>query len=398
MWNSCSDHHVVEGIGPHKGPSEYILAHLGDDVKRETKLFPRLPKFQPSATHHLRHPPSATPSKYPSRSLTSVAHPKLPQFQAPATHSPPSPTFSSPLSSPLSHSPSPSLACPSPVLHLSLIKPQAQSNVHLKHTPPVPHPAPGQTHSPATVRHHAWIKNSPTVLLPAAHQVLPTPHPHTPPVSATDTALSATDQAPAFLTSQPTCTYNPFTATSLPSFGRMGNFPPAAHAGPTHRLDEIQARKQHTEVKLSENSDGESSVDGAVIVTSFTSRWSVDNSASPHPGDSSSPRTHNSPTSLTGGDHHSLKSAQFSFAFAPSLEARDPSTSNPAPGRPTHPHHTVLISSLPEPRHPTCPNCRPRFLHTFNSSRPRSCLAVLNSDRDSLPVRLAESRSSDPER
>ena len=338
MWNSCSDHHVVEGIGPHKGPSEYILAHLDDDVKRETKLFPRLPKFQPSATHHLRHPPSATPSKYPSRSLTSVAHPKLPQFQAPATH------------------------------------------------------------SPATVRHHAWIKNSPTVLLPAAHQVLPTPHPHTPPVSATDTALSATDQAPAFLTSQPTCTYNPFTATSLPSFGRMGNFPPAAHAGPTHRLDEIQARKQHTEVKLSENSDGESSVDGAVIVTSFTSRWSVDNSASPHPWDSSSPRTHNSPTSLTGGDHHSLKSAQFSFAFAPSLEARDPSTSNPAPGRPTHPHHTVLISSLPEPRHPTCPNCRPRFLHTFNSSRPRSCLAVLNSDRDSLPVRLAESRSSDPER
>ena len=135
MWNSCSEHHVVEGIGPHKGPSEYILAHLDDDVKRETKLFPRLPKFQPSATHHLRHPPSATPSKYPSRSLTSVAHPKLPQFQAPATHSPPSPTFSSPLSSPLSHSPSPSLACPSPVLHLSLIKPQAQSNVHLKHTP-----------------------------------------------------------------------------------------------------------------------------------------------------------------------------------------------------------------------------------------------------------------------
>ncbi len=72
MWNSCSEHHVVEGIGPHKGPSEYILAHLDADVKRETKLFPLLPKFQPSATHRLRHTPSSTP--LPDLLTTSLAH------------------------------------------------------------------------------------------------------------------------------------------------------------------------------------------------------------------------------------------------------------------------------------------------------------------------------------
>ena len=118
-------------------------------VKRETKLFPRLPKFQPSATHHLRHPPSATPSKYPSRSLTSVAHPKLPQFQAPATHSPPSPTFSSPLSSPLSHSPSPSLACPSPVPH------QAPGSIQ---RPPQTHP----TCPSSSPRPNSLTRNSPS--------------------------------------------------------------------------------------------------------------------------------------------------------------------------------------------------------------------------------------------
>ena len=82
--------------------------------------------------------------------------------------------------------------------------------------------------------------------------------------------------------------------------------------------------------------------------------------ASPHPVDSSSPRTHNSPTSLTGGAHHSLKSAQFSFAFVPLLEARHPSRLVPAPGRPTHPPHTVLNSSLSALRLPTCPKHRPR--------------------------------------
>ena len=39
-----------------------------------------------------------------------------------------------------------------------------------------------------------------------------------------------------------------------------------------------------------------------------------------------------------------LKSAQFSFAFVPLAEGRDPSTSNPDPGRPTHPHHSASSS------------------------------------------------------
>ena len=167
--------------------------------------------------------------------------------------------------------------------------------------------------------------------MPSAHQVLPTQHRNTPPVSATDTALSATDQVSALLAQQ-TCTYNPSTATALPSFARIGNHPPAARAGPAHRLDEIQTLGQHTRVKLSENSDSKSSADGTELVTSFTSRGAGDDSASPHPWAPSSPRTHNSPTSLTGGDHYSLKSAQFSFAFVPSDEGRDPSRLVPAPG------------------------------------------------------------------
>ena len=120
-------------------------------------------------------------------------------------------------------------------------------------------------------------------------------------------------------------------------------------------------------------------------------------SASPHPG-----RTDSSPSNLTktprthplthqrrsnlahGRDSTSLKSAQFSFAFVPLAAGRDPSTSNPAPGRTTHPQ---LFSSLPQgtnpilfqsqttqptsttpspspspasPRHPTCPSSSPR--------------------------------------
>ena len=39
-----------------------------------------------------------------------------------------------------------------------------------------------------------------------------------------------------------------------------------------------------------------------------------------------------------------LKSAQFSFAFVPLAEGRDPSTSNPDPGRPTNPHHSSPAS------------------------------------------------------
>ena len=129
----------------HKGPSEYILAHLSADVKRETKVFPRLPKFQ-----RRRHSPPPSPTIIYS-TYRSTHHLRR-----------------------------------SPVAHLSFRCPST-----------FPHQAPGQTHSPPSVRPHAWIENSPTVLLPAAHQVLPTQHSYTPPVSATDTALSATDQTPA---------------------------------------------------------------------------------------------------------------------------------------------------------------------------------------------------------
>ena len=118
--------------------------------------------------------------------------------------------------------------------------------------------------------------------------------------------------------------------------------------------------------------------------------------AASHPSDSAaspSPRrrlraTHPQRSNLAHGRRSPLlKSGQFSFAFVPLAAGRDPSTSNPAPGRPTHPHNTILISSLPALRHPTCMN-----------DRPRSCLAVLNSDRDPLTARLAELCSSDPER
>lgn len=169
-----------------RGPSEYILAYLDADVKRETKLFHLgYPNFSPA--------PLAT-------SITQL-----------------------------------SLSCPSTV----------------------PHPAPDQTHSPAAVRPHAWIKNSPTILFAFSSS--------SPVGSATlrTTCISYryspiyADQAPAPLapqrlvrtapSQQPRC---PVSAAWLPT-------PPAAHAGPAHRLYEIQTRGQHTQVKLSENSDGE---------------------------------------------------------------------------------------------------------------------------------------------
>ncbi len=216
-----------------------------------------------------------------------------------------------------------SLHCPSDVPRLSLIQPQAklthrQQSVTTPGSRTAPPSSCLQLIKPRrlnTATHHLYqLQIQPHLQLIKSQQLL----------------------AP-----QEKCTDNPSTVTALPSFGRMGNFPPAAHTGPAHRLDEIQTRGQHTKVKLSENSDCESSSDSTVIVKLITSRWSVDNSASPHPLDASSPRTHNSPTSLTGGDHHSLKSAQFSFAFVPSAAGMDPSTSNPAPGHPTHPHHPV---------------------------------------------------------
>ena len=63
-----------------------------------------------------------------------------------------------------------------------------------------------------------------------------------------------------------------------------------------------------------------------------------------------------------------LKSAQFSFAFMPLAAGRDPSTSNPVPGRPT---------PLPAPSHPSCPKFSPRPF-SCPYSRPRDTPACLN--------------------
>lgn len=200
MWNSCSEHHVVEGIGPHKGPSEYILACFGDDVKLETKLFPRLPKFQ-----HRRHSPPPSPAiSYPTPRfhhhlrLPATHHPSLTPPPTCPNHSPGKPT--SPQQS--VHTPGSRTAPPSSCLQL--IKPCRLN----------------------TATHYLYqLQIQPCLKLIKPHH-----------------------------SSQQTCTYNPATAAALPSFGRMGNHPPAAHAGPAHRLDEIQTREQHTQVKLSENS------------------------------------------------------------------------------------------------------------------------------------------------
>ena len=205
-------------------------------MKLETKLFPRLPKFQPCATHH-----------------------------------PPSPALSSPTSR--SHN-NPRR---SPVANLSLDCPSA-----------VPHPAPGSIQRPPQT-HPTCPSSSPRRLTHLQQSVHTPGSIAAPPSSCLQLIKSCRLNTPThhlyqlqiqpclqlvkpqqLLASQPTCTYNPFTATSLPSFGRMGNSPPAAHAGPTHRLDEIQAREQHTLAKLSENSDGESSAGGTELVTSFT--------------------------------------------------------------------------------------------------------------------------------
>ena len=194
MWNSCSEHHVVEGIGPHKGPSEYILAHLGDDVKQDTKLFPRLPKFQPSATHHLRHPPSST--QRPDPITTAVAHM--------------------------------SFRCPSPVPQLSLIKAQTK----------LPHPH----HSVPTPESKAAPPSSCLQLIKSWKLITTTSHLY--PLQIQPHLQLIQPQHP--LAPQETCTDNPSTATALPSLYHMGNHPPAAHAGPAHRLDEVQTREQHT--------------------------------------------------------------------------------------------------------------------------------------------------------
>ena len=81
----------------------------------------------------------------------------------------------------------------------------------------------------------------------------------------------------------------------------------------------------------------------------------------------SAPRTRSSSTSLTGRSHPSLKSDQFSFAFMPLAEGRDPSTSNPVPGRPTPP---------PAPSHPSCPKFSPRPF-SCPYSRPRDTPACI---------------------
>ena len=109
---------------------------------------------------------------------------------------------------------------------------------------------------------------------------------------------------------------------------------------------------------------------------------------SEQPSSRDAPSTHPQCSNLAHGRiSAALKSAQFSFAFVPLAEGRDPSRLVPAPGRPTHPHSTVLISSLPPLRHPTCPNHRPR---------PPGRLKF----RPGFPLtaRLAELCSSDPER
>lgn len=106
----------------HKGPSEYILAHLDDDVKRETKLFPRLPKFQPCATHHLRHPPSSTPLTDPiTTSVTQM-----------------------------------SLTCPSTVPHLSLTCPSSSPRLNPTSTPNTPHLSQSQA------RTNSFTRSSPS--------------------------------------------------------------------------------------------------------------------------------------------------------------------------------------------------------------------------------------------
>ena len=167
-----------------------------------------------------------------------------------------------------------SLHCPSDVPRLSLIQPQAklthrQQSVHTPGSRTAPPSSCLQLIKPRrlnTATHHLYqLQIQPHLQLIKSQQLL----------------------AP-----QEKCTDNPSAATALPSLYHMGNHPPAAHAGPAHRLDEVQTREQHTQVKLSENSDSESSANSAALVMSFTSRWLVDNSASPHPWNS----LHHAPT------------------------------------------------------------------------------------------------------
>lgn len=154
----------------HKGPSEYILAHLSDDIKRETQLFPRLPKFQPL---RLRTP--------------SVTHLHLPHIKATR--------FS---------------AIPA-VTRLT------------------PHPIPTPESRTAQDRPPACSSSSPGISAPQEH---------TPPVSATDTAMPVPDQAPSthshfrfVRTTGQSSAPNPSHTSVLPSC-RQGNHPPAIHAGP----------------------------------------------------------------------------------------------------------------------------------------------------------------------
>ena len=165
---------------------------------------------------------------------------------------------------------------------------------------------------------------------------------------------------------------------------------PQSNPHPPHSsqsLDHMQSRTTLcTHDKLSESSDGEVSVDGSELVRVFTSRWVGRPQAESRTETlrhlrnrvksftsqvSDRPRrllrqlrslrhlsaTHpQHPNFAHGRRSPLLKSAQFSFAFMPLAAGRDPSTSNPVPGRPT---------PLPAPSHPSCP----KF-----SSRPFSAL------------------------
>lgn len=196
MWNSCSEHHVVEGIGPHKGPSEYILAHLGDGVKRETKLFPRLPKFQ-----RRRHSPPQSPAiSYPTSRSPSHSHL--------------------------------SPAYPSPVAHPATTQPHAR--VRLSPTCPSSRPQTKLTHPQQSV-HTPGSNTAPT----SSCLQLSTPTPHLYQLQI-QPCLKLIKPQQLLAAADLYVQLSPIPA--LPSFSLMGNHPPAARSGPAHRLDEVQTR------------------------------------------------------------------------------------------------------------------------------------------------------------
>jgi hypothetical protein len=93
----------------------------------------------------------------------------------------------------------------------------------------------------------------------------------------------------------------------------------------------------------------------------------------PTPDLTASPLTRSTPTSLTGAKPLPLRSAQFSFAFVPLAEGRDPSTSVPDPGRLTHPHHSVI-----RPARTTAPG------HSTHPHHPSPALKQLQPSRSPL--------------